>query len=122
MSWDEARARRSNRTWIAVTAGLALVPLLLWGAVSAVPYAWTWIQWGRQVREAEAIADYGKVAKGADMDDVVKAMGEPLYSGPGFETGHETVAAVYYWDTTEGEARGIVINNRLADSLKVGEW
>lgn len=122
MKWDVKRARRSERRWIYLTVGLCLVPVLLFGAVSLVPYAWSWMSWGTQVSSAKDVRDFDAVEPGASFDQVVAVLGEPLMSGPGFEDSEGPQAGVYYWSRADGEVRGLILWGRLAGPLKVGVW
>jgi len=122
MTWDEKRARRSERRWVYGTIGLLLVPVLLVGVVSVAPYVWSWMSWSQQVSSAPDIREYSEMPAGSTFGDLVSVLGEPLMSGPGFESSEGPEAGVYYWSSDSGEVRGLILRGRLVGSLKVGVW
>ncbi len=122
MRWDEKRARASERKWIYLTGGLLLVPLILYGAVSAVPYVRSRTSWSEQVSSARDVHDYTEITEGATYDEIVDELGIPSGSGPAFESADAVLAGVYYWNSGEGEIRGLLVRGRLVGSMKVGVW
>lgn len=105
-----------------LTAGLLLVPLVLFAALSVVPYVWSRMSWDNQVSSASEVRDLDIASDGATYEELVELLGEPIASGPGFEQSDEKQAGVWYWSTDDGEVRGLILRGRLAGTLKVGEW
>lgn len=122
MSWDVARARRSNRRWAAAAVALTMVPVLLGVALVTMPYWWSRVAWAGQTASAVSIRDYDGVPANATYEEAVAKLGPELYSGPGFETNDVYRSGVLYWRGAEGDIRGLVENGRMVGRLKVGTW
>lgn len=128
MSWTEADARRSNRRWVILAIALLAVPVVVVVSLRFVPYAWSWTMWSSKLASARSVTDYQAVPADASYAVVVKRLGEPLYSGPGFEDSDGPIAGVYYWRDSDGrDVRALVMDwgggdARIVGSMKVGEW
>jgi hypothetical protein len=104
-----------------IGAGLSLAVALILSATFWLPYAWTYVMWGRQ--QAESVTtEIGIAEPGSEYADVVAELGPVSYEMPGFSRDGVPDAAVCVWQNTEaGEIRGLFMSGRLVGSLLVFE-